>query len=68
MPNCRARGYSLYSGKKWFDLDKHGNELAFRVLKSSKKSSGFYVEVTGSVQGAVLKTQSIREIGEGHAR
>lgn len=66
MANCRAKGYSIYtanaSGNKWFNLDKKGNELAVRLLKASKRRSGFYVEVIGTRENSVLKTQMIREI------
>ncbi len=68
MPNCKAKGYSIYVGyagnSKWFDLDKKGNELAVKLLQASKRRSGFYVEVTGTEQNKVLKTQSIKEIDE----
>lgn len=68
MPNCRAKGYSVYvassDNDKWFDLDKKGNDLAVKLLKASKRRSGFYVEVTGTQQDKVLKTQSIKEIEE----
>lgn len=67
MPNCRAKGYSVYvtpAENKWLDLDKKGNELAVKLLKSSKRRSGFYVEITGTQQNKVLKTQTIKEIDE----
>jgi len=68
MPNCRAKGYSVYvastDNDKWFDLDNKGNDLAVKLLKASKRRSGFYVEVTGTRQDKVLKTQSIKEIEE----
>lgn len=68
MPNCRAKGYSLYADSTWFDLDKKGNELAVKLLTASKRNSGFYVEVTGTKQAKVLKTQSIKEIEEPKAQ
>lgn len=64
MPNCRARGYSLYADGNWFDFDKAGNERAVKVLRASKRKSGFFVEVAGTAQGKVLKVGSIKEIEE----
>lgn len=62
MRNCRASGFGLYAGGKWFDLDKHGSDLALKILSESKKHSGFFVEVRGDLRGKVLKVQSIREV------
>ncbi|QQR58771.1 MAG: hypothetical protein IPG59_04540 [Candidatus Melainabacteria bacterium] len=64
MPNCRAKGYTLYSKHKWLNLDKRGGEIAVKVLKGSKRKSGFYVEVTGTLKDKILQTQSIKEIDE----
>lgn len=72
MPNCRAKGYSVYvastENDKWLDLDKKGNDIAVKLLKASKRRSAFYVEVTGTRQDKVLKTQSIKEIDEPKAQ
>ena len=71
MPNCQAKGYSIYATSpecKWLDLDKKGNDLAFKLLKASKKRIGFYVEVTGTQKKLVLKTQSLEEIDEPKAQ
>jgi uncharacterized protein YxeA len=64
MPNCRATGYALFVDNKWYELDKRGNELAVKVLTASKKKRGFYVRVTGTAQGKVLKVESIKESEE----
>lgn len=61
MPNCRAKGYSLFVDGKWYEFDKRGNELAVKLLKDSKKKRGFYVCVTGVAQGKLLKVQSMKE-------
>ncbi|MBA3991949.1 MAG: hypothetical protein C0469_00385 [Cyanobacteria bacterium DS2.3.42] len=68
MPNCRAKGYTLYSKHKWLNLDKRGSEIAVEVLKASKRKSGFYVEVTGTLDKELLKTASIKEIDEPKAQ
>ena len=61
MPNCQAKGYSLFADGKWYDLDKRGNELAVKLLKASKKMRAFYVRIYGMKQGNVLKVQSMKE-------
>lgn len=71
MPNCRAKGYSIYATSpecKWLDLDKKGNDLALKLLKSSKRRISFYVEVTGVRKKHELKTQSLEEIDEPKAQ
>jgi len=68
MPNCRAKGYTLYSKHRWLNLDKRGSEMAVKVLKVSKRKSGFYVEVTGTLDKEMLKTASIKEIDEPKAQ
>jgi hypothetical protein len=71
MPNCRAKGYSIYvisPERKWFDLDKKGNELALTLLKASKRRVGFFVEVTGIQKKQILKTQNIKVIDKPEAQ
>ena len=65
MPNCRIKGYTLFTTqKKWLNLNKRGSEIAIKLLKASKRTSGFYVEVTGTLDKELLKTDSIKEIDE----
>lgn len=64
MPNCRAKGYVIYSDHQWLSLDKRGNGLAVSLLRASKRKSGFYVEVSGARKGDAVKVQSIKEINE----
>lgn len=64
MPNCKKVGYSVYSSRKWFDLDREGDALAIKLLQTSKRQNGFYVEIVGSRSGKVLKVKTIREIAE----
>jgi hypothetical protein len=72
MVNCTVKGFAIYvtpkAEAKWLDLDKKGNELAAKLLKSSKRKRGFYVEVTGKQENTVLKTQTIKEIDEPKAQ
>ena len=64
MINCRRKGYSLYAKPNWFDFNKQGNKLAIKVLQKSKRNDSFYVQVTGSAQGGILKVKDIVEIPE----
>ncbi len=64
MPNCIQEGYVLFANSKWYYLSKHGNELAVKVLKASKKQRGFYVQVSGELQNDRLQVQSIKELEE----
>lgn len=61
MPNCKAKGYALFMDGKWYELDKRGTELAVKILTASKKERGFYVRITGAVQGKLLQVESIKE-------
>jgi len=64
MPNCRAKGYVLYTDHQWLALDKRGNEQAIGVLKASKNNSGLYAEVTGTKKGNALAVRTIKEIAK----
>ena len=62
MPNCRRKGYSLFAKPDWYDLDKHGNKLAVKLLQNSKRRSAFFVQVKGSSSDGLLKVKSIEEV------
>lgn len=64
MQNCRAAGYGLYSKRSWYNLDKHGNQLAIKTLQASKRNSGFYVQIIGEQHGKTLQVKSMKEIDE----
>jgi hypothetical protein len=64
MENCRRKGYTLYVQPGWFDLDKHGNYLAVKVLQKSKRNRAFFVRIEGSAQAGILKVKRIVEIPE----
>lgn len=64
MINCRRTGYSLYVKPDWYDLDKHGNKLAIKLLQNSRRKNGFYVDVEGSLKTGVLRVKSMKEIQE----
>lgn len=64
MINCRRKGYSLYVKPHWYDLDKHGNKLAIKLLQNSKRRNAFFVEVEGPAKAGVLRVKSMKEIPE----
>lgn len=64
MPNCKKDGYVLYCNREWLKLDKNGNNLAVGILKASNGKRGYYVEVKGTRQKDLLKTESIKEVAE----
>ncbi len=64
MVNCRRKGYSLYVKPNWFDLDKHGNKLAVKVLQKSPRRNAFYIQVEGTTQAGILKVKDIVEVAE----
>lgn len=65
MASCKVKGYCLFTdNKNWLDFDSIGNQLAIKLLKTSKKNRGFYIEVIGTYKDKKLNTQSMKEIKE----
>lgn len=64
MPNCRARGYCLYAGGKWLNLDARGNKLAIELIQKSKRKRGFFVEMTGRKEERQFVVQAMTEVAE----
>jgi len=62
MPACQQSGYGVftYDTNKFLALDEAGNRKALEMLKGSKKEDDFRVEVTGEIQGGVIKVASIK--------
>ena len=63
---CAASGYGLL--KKGADgtytmtkFDKKGNKLAMALLKKTKKTDNYYVEVKGTESKGMLKVKAIEE-------
>jgi hypothetical protein len=62
--DCASAGFSIYSDDRWLDLDKHGNELAIKTLKASKRMAGCFVEVSGSVSVQVFQAVEVGTSGK----
>jgi hypothetical protein len=62
MPECQKSGYGVftYDGNTFLPFDAEGNKKALAIFKNSKKEDDFRVEVTGHMQGDVLKVVSIK--------
>ncbi len=61
-PECQRSGYGVftYESNKFVPFDPQGNREALAIFKNSKKDDDFRVEVTGHMQGDVLKVASIK--------
>ena len=62
MPDCQKSGYGVftYDTNKFLAFDEAGNRKAFAILRDSKKEDDFRVEVTGEIQGDIMKVAAIR--------
>ena len=62
MPACQRSGYGVftYDTYKFVPFDDTGNQKALALFKQSRKEDDFRVEVTGTMQGDVLKVASIK--------
>jgi hypothetical protein len=62
MTTCQSKGFCIYSEGTWYDLDLKGNVLASKLIKASKRKSGFYVRVKGTAtKTKVLNVSTIVE-------
>ncbi len=63
MPECQRSGYGVFSYEgKFIPFDAAGNQKALAYFKQSKQEDDFRVEVTGQMQGDVMKVTSIRPL------
>lgn len=58
---CQGGGFGIVtSGQKFLKFDANGNDKVLAALKSSNKPDHLRVDVTGDVQGEILKVKSIK--------
>ena len=58
--SCARSGFGLVlSDGKFLKFDESGNAKALAALKASKKQSDLKAKVTGSMDGNVLKVESV---------
>ena len=69
-PGCAASGYGLEINEgtaaaknyAFYKFDKKGSDMAAKLIKKTKKTSGVFVEVKGMKEAGMIKVSSIKEI------
>ena len=59
---CKASGYGLLSKGKLVKFDENGNKLASDYFDKTKKEKGFWVDVRGTMDGDMMKVESIKDV------
>src|SRR5579862_2505268 len=63
MPACQKSGYGVFTyDNKFLKFDEAGSRKALAALKASKKEDDLKVEVTGEIQGDMIKVASLKLI------
>jgi len=63
MPACQKSGYGVFTyDQKFLKFDPAGSRKALAALKASKKEDDLKVEVTGEIQGDMIKVSSLKLI------
>jgi len=61
MPECQKSGYGVFTYEnKFLKFDEAGSRKALVLLRASKKEDDLKVEVTGEIQGDVIKVSSLK--------
>ena len=61
MPECQKSGYGIFTyDNKYLKFDDAGSRKALAALRASKKEDDLKVEVTGEIQGDVIKVSSLK--------
>ncbi len=58
---CKSSGYGILSMGKLIKFDEKGNKLASEYFDKTKKEKGFWVEVKGTMDGDMMKVESIKD-------
>ena len=59
---CKASGYGIIMKGKFIGFDEKGNKLASEYFDKTKKEKGFWVNVVGTMDGDVIKVESIKDV------
>jgi len=65
---CAEAGYTVYcppagaAAAQWLDLDNASNQMAHKLLETTKKTKGHLVKMTGIVKRGEVKASSIVEV------
>lgn len=61
MPNCKASGYGVFTlDNRYLTFDSAGNEKAEAALEKTDKKDDLKVEVSGEIEGDIIKVKSLR--------
>lgn len=61
MPACERSGYGVFTyDNKFLKFDPAGSRKALAALRASKKEDDLKVEVTGEIQGDMIKVASLK--------
>jgi hypothetical protein len=59
---CKASGYGIMSHGKFIKFDEKGDKLASEYLDKTKKEKNIWVDVRGSMDGGMMKVESIHDV------
>jgi uncharacterized protein YhbP (UPF0306 family) len=59
---CKASGYGIIMKGKLIKFDENGNKLASEYFDKTKKEKGFWVDVRGTMDGDMIKVESIKDV------
>jgi hypothetical protein len=59
---CRASGFGIVTGGKFFRFDAGGNKKAVDYLNAIKKEDNIKVAVVGTIDGENMNVESIKEL------
>jgi len=60
-PACQRSGYGVFTyDNKFLKFDAAGNHKALAALRASKKEDDLKVEVTGEIQGDMIKVATLK--------
>ncbi len=61
MPACQRSGYGVFTyDNKFLKFDTAGNHKALAALRATKKEDDLKVEVTGEIQGDMIKVATLK--------
>jgi hypothetical protein len=60
--NCKASGFGLVIGAKFYKFDLAGDNLALDYLNKTKKTDNLWVEVKGTPDGDNINVASINDV------
>ncbi len=68
MDECESGGYGIavkqQNGEyRFYRLDRHGHDLAAQLLEISSEDGTLRLRVKGSIEGSIIKAQSVEGVG-----